>query len=104
MGKPHTNGNLFQTQIKQRMKLSDYRAIREAGKELGSEIFKFAVDNTKQELISSAKLLGFWDGKMMVFNSDNDSETLMDFIVFEKVTQNTPAFKRFLVNNPELND
>ncbi len=86
------------------MKLSDYRAIREAGKELGGKIFKFAVDNTKQELISAAKLLGFWNGRMMVFDSDNDSETLMDFIVFEKVTQNTPVFKRFHISNPELND
>jgi len=86
------------------MKLRDYRAIREEGKKLGSKIFKFAVDNTKQELISAAKLLGFWDGKMMVFDSEHDSETLMDFIVFEKATQNAPVFKRFHMTNPELND
>lgn len=67
------------------MQLIDYRAIREAGRELGSEIFKYAVENNKHDLISAAKLLGFWDGKMMVFNSDNDSETLMDFMVFEKI-------------------
>jgi len=86
------------------MKLTDYRAIREAGKELGGKIFQYAVDNNKQELISAAKLLGFWDGKMMVFNSDNDSETLMDFIVFEKSTQIVPAFRRFYSKNPELID
>ena len=86
------------------MKLTDYRAIREAGKELGSKIFKFAVDNNKQELISAAKLLGLWDGKMFIFDSESDSDTLMDFIVFEKSTQNIPAFKRFQMSNPELND
>ena len=74
------------------MKLSDYRAIREAGVELGGEILKYAVDNNKHELISAAKLLGFWNGKMMVFDSENDSETLMDFIVFEKATQNIAAY------------
>jgi len=86
------------------MQLTDYRAIRESGRELGSEIFKYAVENNKHDLISAAKLLGFWDGKMMVFNSDNDSETLMDFIVFEKSTQIVPAFRRFYSKNPELID
>jgi len=86
------------------MKLSDYRAIRESGKELGSEIFKYAVDNNKNELISAAKLLGLWNGKMFIFDSENDSNALMDFMVFEKPVQNTPAFKRFHLSNPGLND
>ena len=86
------------------MKLSDYRAIRESGKELGSKIFKYAVDNNKNEMISTAKLLGLWNGKMFIFESENDSNALMDFLVFEKPTQNTPAFKRFHMSNPGLND
>jgi hypothetical protein len=86
------------------MQLSDYRAIREAGKELGSKIFKYVVDNNKHELISVAKILGLWDGRKFIFDSENDSETLMDFMVFEKTTQNTPAFKRFHLSNPGLND
>jgi len=86
------------------MKLSDYRAIRESGKELGSEIFKYAVDNNKNDLVSAAKLLGLWNGKMFIFDSENDSNALMDFMVFEKPVQNTPAFKRFHLSNPGLND
>jgi len=85
------------------MKLQDYRAIREAGKEIGSKIFNFAVDSNKQELITAAKLLGFWDGKRIIFDSENDSETMMDFMVFEKSTSNLPAFKHFYMSNPELN-
>jgi len=85
------------------MNLSEYRAIREAGKELGSKIFKYAVDS-KRELISTAKILGLWDGRMFIFDSENDSNALMDFMVFEKTTQNTPAFKQFHLSNPELND
>lgn len=86
------------------MRITDYRAIRESGKEIGGEIFKYAIDSNKHDLISAAKLLGFWDGKMMVFDSENDSETLMDFIVFEKFTSNLPAYKRFQMSNPNLND
>ena len=86
------------------MQLSDYRAIREAGKELGSKIFNYVVDNNMHELISAAKLLGLWDGRKFIFDSENDSNTLMDFMVFEKTTQNTPAFKRFHLSIPKLND
>ncbi|MDP3912322.1 MAG: hypothetical protein Q8R96_01095 [Bacteroidota bacterium] len=65
------------------MELTDYKAIRESGKELAGDIFNYAVDSNKQELISAAKMLGSWDGKMFVFDADNDSDTLMDLIVFE---------------------
>lgn len=86
------------------MKLTDYRAIRESGKKIGGDIFKYAVDSNKHDLISAAKLLGFWNGKAMVFDSESDSETVMDLLVFEKITSNLPACKRFQMNNPELND
>ena len=86
------------------MNLSDYRAIRESGKELGSKIFKYAVDNNKQDLVSTAKLLGLWNGKMFTFESENDSNALMDFMVFEKPALIAPAFKRFHLSNPGLND
>ena len=86
------------------MKLTDYKAIRESGKELGGDIFNFAVDSNKQDLISAAKLLGFWNGNAMVFDSEMDSETMMDFMVFEKVTASIPASKRFQMSNPELNN
>jgi hypothetical protein len=36
----------------------------------------------------------------MVFDSENDTETLMDFLVFEKPTQNAPAFDRFYMSDP----
>ncbi|HZK94803.1 MAG TPA: hypothetical protein VFC67_11390 [Prolixibacteraceae bacterium] len=86
------------------MKLTDYRAIREAGKKIGGDILKYAVESNKQELITAAKLLGFWNGKMMVFDAESDSETLMDFMVFEKITSNFPAYKRFQMSNPKLDD
>ncbi|NEW84595.1 MAG: hypothetical protein GZ094_19815 [Mariniphaga sp.] len=86
------------------MQLKEYRAIRESGKELGNEIFKFITENHKNDLMSAAKLLGFWNGKIMVFEKEMDIETMMDFIVFEKMTQNAPAFKRYFDINLELND
>ena len=39
----------------------------------------------------------------MVFDSETDSETMMDLLVFEKVTSNAPACKRFQLSNPKLN-
>ena len=40
----------------------------------------------------------------MVFDSENDSDTLMDFIVFEKATQNGPACQRYYRSDPKLDD
>ncbi len=77
------------------MQLKEYKAIRESGKELGSEIFKFITENHKNDLMAAAKLLGFWNGKIMVFEKEMDVEILMDFMVFEKTTSNVPAFKRY---------
>jgi len=86
------------------MKIDKYRAIRESGQELSGMIFKYATENNKQAIISSAKLLGFWNGKMMVFASENDSETMMDFMVFEKSTQNDAAYQRFYRSCPTLDE
>ena len=86
------------------MKIDEYKAIRESGQEVLDMIFKYAAENNKQAIISSAKLLGFRDGKRMVFASENDSETLMDFMVFEKSTQNDAAYQRFYRSCPKLDD
>ena len=86
------------------MKIDEYKAIRESGQEVLDMIFKYAAENNKQAIISSAKLLGFRDGKRMVFASENDSETLMDFMVFEKSTQNDAAYQRFYRSCPTLDE
>lgn len=86
------------------MKLNEYRDIRESGRELGAEIFKHTTENHKSDLMTAAKLLGFWNGKMMVFEKEMDTETLMDFMVFEKMTQKAPSFIRYAESEPELND
>ena len=85
------------------MKLSDYKAIRESCKDLTSKIFKFALIN-KEEIIYAANLLGFWNGKVLVFDSDEDFDIMTDFLIFEKLKPNIPVFKRFHDSNPELND
>ena len=85
------------------MKIKEYKAIRESGMELSGMIFNYAAEN-KQAIISSAKILGFWDGKSMVFQSDSDSETMMDFMVFEKSTQNDAAYQWFYKTDPKLDE
>jgi hypothetical protein len=84
------------------MQLKEYRAIREAGIELGQKIFNLSTGIFKNELISAAKLLHMWDGKIIVFDAESDTEILMDFMVFEKPTQNAPAYQRFYDSKPEL--
>ena len=86
------------------MKLSEYKSIREAGKELGEEIFKLSTSVFKNDLIIAAKLLGLWNGKLMVFEDDNETEALMDFMVFEKPANHAPAYQRFYDSNPKLTD
>lgn len=86
------------------MKLTEYKAIRQAGMELGQEIFKFSTNVFKDDLIITAKLLGLWNGKLMVFEDDNETEALMDFMVFEKPANYAPAYQRFYDSNPKLTE
>ena len=64
------------------MKVENYKAIRQAGKELITKLFKFAIEN-KDELNYAAKLLGCWNGNMLVFDSDEEIDTLTEFLIFE---------------------
>lgn len=83
------------------MKIEDYRIIRETGKDLTSKIFKFALLN-KDEMIYAANLLGFWNGRAIVCDSNEDFDTITDFLIFERLNQKPPVYKRFHDSNPEL--
>lgn len=85
------------------MKIEEYRTIRETGKDLTSKIFKFALIN-KDEIIYAANLLGFWNGRALVYDSNEDFDIITDFLIFEKLKHNNPVFKRFYDSKPELND
>ena len=71
---------------------------------MGEEIFKFSTSVFKNDLIIAAKLLGVWNGNLMVFEDENDTEALMDFMVFEKLTNHAPAYQRFYESKPKLTD
>jgi hypothetical protein len=85
------------------MRIEDYKAIRKVGKDLTHKIFKFALCN-KDEMIYAAKLLGFWNGRSLVFDSDEEFDIVTDFLIFEKLKQNVPVINRFYDSNPELTD
>ena len=85
------------------MNIEEYRTIRKTGKDLSSKIFKFALLN-KDELIYAANLLGFWNGRTLVYGSNEDFDTITDFLIYEKLKHNIPVFKRFYDSNPELTD
>lgn len=86
------------------MELSEYKAIREAGIELGQEIFKLSTSVFKNDIIIAAKLLGMWDGKMVVFEDEGDTDALMDLMVFEKLTNHATACQMFYDGKPQLSD
>jgi len=85
------------------MKVEDYKAVRQTGKELTSKIFKFAIKD-KDELYYAANILGCYDGRTLVFDSDEEFDTLTEFLIFEKFKQNTTVVRRFYNSNPELTD
>lgn len=85
------------------MKIDEYKTIRETGKDLTSKIFKFAIINN-EEIIYAANLLGFWNGRALVYGSNEDFDIITDFLIFEKLKHSIAVFKKFHDSNPELND
>jgi len=85
------------------MEIANYKTIRQTGKELTSKIFKFAIEK-KDELYYAAKLLGYWNGRTLAFDSDEEFDMLTEFLIFEEFKQNTTIVRRFYNSNPELTD
>ena len=66
------------------MTIEEYKNIRNAGKDLANKILDFKKGN-REDTIYAGKLLGFWDGKAMVFDSDDESDVLMDLTFLKKI-------------------
>lgn len=85
------------------MKVEDYKAIRQTGKELTTKIFKFETVN-KDGLNYAAKLLGYWNENKLIFDSEEEFDMLTEFLIFEKFKKNTNVVQRFYNSDPELTD
>jgi hypothetical protein len=85
------------------MTIEEYKIIRNAGKDLAGKILDFKKSN-REETIYAGKLLGFWDGKAMVFDSDDESDVLMDFLIYERNKRGVKLIDKFYDSETELND
>ena len=85
------------------MTIEEYKIIRNAGKDLANKILDFKKGNRK-ETIYAGKLLGFWDGKAMVFDSEDESDVLMDFLIYERNKRGEKLIDKFYDSETELDD
>jgi len=85
------------------MTIEEYKNIRNAGKDLANKILDFKKNN-RAEMIYAGKLLGFWDGKAMVFDSDDESDVSMDFLIYERNKRGEKLIDKFYDSETELDD
>jgi len=65
------------------IQIDDYLNIRETGKKLAYKILEYNKDS-RNATIYAGKLLDFWNGESMMFDRDEDTDILMDFLIYEK--------------------
>ena len=85
------------------MIIEEYKNIRNAEKDFAYKVLDFKKDN-REEVIYAGKLLGFWDGQAMVFDSDDESDVLMDFLIYERNKQGEKLIDKFYDSETELDD
>ncbi len=85
------------------IQIDGYLNIRETGKKLALKILEYNKDS-KNAMIYAGKLLDFWNGEFMVFDRDEDTDILMDFLIFEKNKQGQRLINLFYDSDIELSD
>ena len=65
------------------MTIEDYKIIRNKGKTLAYKILDYKKSN-REDIIFAGKVLGFWDGAAMAFDKEEESDVLMDYLIYEK--------------------
>jgi len=84
------------------MTVEDYRAIRKVGMNLNNKILN-SVSN-KADMEYAGKLLGFLDGNKMIFDEDDETDVLMNYIIFEKNKKGKILLDNFYDSEIELDD
>lgn len=65
------------------MTVEEYKNIRKIGVSLAYKFIDFEKNN-RNDIIYAGKRLGFWDGQEMCFETEEESDYLMDFLLYEK--------------------
>jgi len=84
------------------MRVNEYKEIRQAGIKLAHVILKS--DDSKKNMLYAAELLGFWNGKAMEFEDEDESDVLMNFLLYEKNKKGNKLIDQFYDSEVELDD
>ncbi len=84
------------------MTLEEYKTIRNTSKDLVSKVLDFK--NNRDDIIYAGKKLGFWDGEKMVLDNDDESDVLMDFLIYEKNKKGKRRIDLFYDSDIELTE
>ena len=91
---------LFKTEFSQKPLIKKYQKYRNIGKKINENILKQCID--EHSIQKSARLLGISQGKTLVFESEEESNFLFDFNVFEDEIDGKTAFFRYQEQQPNL--
>jgi len=84
------------------MTINEYKKIRNVGIDLAYKILNYDKDG-RNEIIYAGKILDFWNGQAMQFESDDESDVLMDFLIYERNKKGTKLIDKFCDSDFELN-
>ena len=85
------------------MTIEDYKIIRNTGKTLAYKILDYNKNN-RDDMIFAGKVLKFWDGAAMVLDKEEESDVLMDFLIYEKNKHGKRLIDSFYDSEIELSD
>ena len=85
------------------MTIEEYKKIRNSTKDLAYKILNSKKDN-RDEMIYAGKLLDFWDGQAMVFDTEEESDVLMDFLIYERDREGNKLIDNFYNSDVQLNE
>ena len=84
------------------MIISDYIRIRKIGTDVNGRILES--HTAKDAIMKAAKEFGVLHAGMLIFNDENDTAALMDFILYEYTNKNKRLIEIFLDAHPELTE
>jgi hypothetical protein len=85
------------------MTKNDYKIIRARTKDLAYKIL-YSTKNKRDEMIYAGILLGFWDGKEMVFETEEENDVLMDFLIYERGKKGDKLITNFYNSEIQLDE
>jgi len=85
------------------MTKEEYLIIRQTGMSFSSMLFKEKL-NDKDDVHNAGKLLGLLKEGKFIFESDDDSDALTDYLIFERNKKGTRFIQKFYDSDVELPD